>query len=51
MLVLTDGECNKPIPSRVKRGWVLSPGHKLLFSTDETTIHIDSKPATDGPWR
>ena len=51
MLVLTDGECNKPIPSRVKRGWVLSPGHKLLFATDETTIHIDPKPATDGPWR
>jgi len=51
MLVLTDGECAKPIPSRVKRGWVLSPGHKLLFSTEETTIHIDNKPATDGPWR
>ena len=51
MLVLTDGECDKPIPSRIKRGWVLSPGHKLLFSTDETTIHIDSKPASDGPWR
>ena len=51
MLVLTDGECDKPIPSRIKRGWVLSPGHKLLFSTEETTIHIDPKPATDGPWR
>lgn len=51
MLVLTDGECDRPIPSRIKRGWVLSPGHKLLFSTDETTIHIDPKPATDGPWR
>jgi predicted metal-dependent peptidase len=51
MLILTDGECNKPIPSRVKRGWVLSPGHKLLFATEETTIHIDNKPATDGPWR
>jgi predicted metal-dependent peptidase len=51
MLVLTDGECDKPIPSRIKRGWVLSPGHKLLFATDETTIHIDPKPTTDGPWR
>ena len=51
MLVLTDGECDKPIPSRLKRGWVLSPGHKLLFSTEETTIHIDPKPASDGPWR
>lgn len=51
MLILTDGECDKPIGSRLKRGWVISPGHKLLFTTDETTIHIDSKPASDGPWR
>lgn len=51
MLILTDGECSKPIPSRLKRGWVISPGHKLLFPTDETTIHIDNKPTTDGPWR
>ena len=51
MLVLTDGECDKPIPSRLKRGWVISPGHKLLFTTDETTIHIDNKPTTSGPWR
>ena len=51
MLVLTDGECDKPIPSRLKRGWVLSPGHKLLFTTDETTITIDNKPPTSGAWR
>jgi predicted metal-dependent peptidase len=51
MLILTDGECSKPIGSRLKRGWVLSPGHKLLFATDETTIHIDSKPSNNGAWR
>ena len=51
MLVLTDGECDKPIPSRLKRGWVISKGHKLLFSTDETTIHIDGAPVKEGPWR
>ena len=28
MLILTDGECSKPVSSRVKRGWVVSPGHR-----------------------
>ena len=51
MLVLTDGECDKPIPSRVKRGWVVSPGHKLLFATDEMTITLDPEPKKTGAWR
>jgi len=51
MLVFTDGECDKPIPSRLKRGWVLSPNHKLLFATDETTIHIDNNPPRSDAWR
>lgn len=51
MLVLTDGECSKPAPSRVKRGWVVSPGRKLEFTTDELTITLDPTPKKSGAWR
>jgi len=51
MLILTDGECEKPTASRVKRGWVVSPGHKLLFSTEELTITLDPTPKKSGAWR
>jgi predicted metal-dependent peptidase len=51
MLVLTDGECEKPAPSRVKRGWVVSPGRKLYFSTDEMTLTLDPEPKKTGAWR
>lgn len=51
MLIMTDGECTKPEGSRVKRGWVLSKGHKLLFDSDEVQVFLDeSKPMT-GAWR
>jgi predicted metal-dependent peptidase len=51
MLILTDGECNKPSPSRIKRGWVLGQGCKLHFPTDEITISLDPNPHTTGAWR
>lgn len=51
MLVLTDGECSKPASSRVKRGWVVSPGRKLMFSTDELTLTLDPEPKKTGAWR
>jgi predicted metal-dependent peptidase len=51
MLILTDGECAKPGPSRVKRGWVLGQGCKLSFPTDEITISIDPNPHKSGAWR
>jgi hypothetical protein len=35
----------------VKRGWVISPGHKLLFSTEELTITLDPTPKKTGAWR
>jgi len=50
MLILTDGECSKPSPSRIKRGWVLGQGCKLHFPTDEITISIDPKPHRTGAW-
>jgi len=51
MLILTDGECSAPGPSRVKRGWVVSPGRKLEFSTSELTITLDPEPKKSGAWR
>ncbi len=51
MLILTDGECDRPGPSRVKRGWVVSPGHKLMFNTDEMSITLDPEPKKTGAWR
>lgn len=41
LIILTDGECNDPGPSRVKRGWVICPDHKLMFDTDEIVMNMD----------
>jgi hypothetical protein len=51
MLIMTDGECSAPGPSRVKRGWVVSPGHKLEFPTNEITISLDPTTPKSGAWR
>ena len=51
MLILTDGECSKPGPSRIKRGWVLGMGCKLMFPTDEITLTLDPNPQMTGAWR
>ena len=51
MLVLTDGECSKPSPSRIKRGWVLGQGCKLHFPTEEVTLTLDPNPQKSGAWR
>lgn len=32
VIFLTDGECSQPSASRIRRGWVICPGHKLMFS-------------------
>lgn len=51
MLILTDGECNAPKPSRIKRGWVLGRGCKLNFSISELTIAMNDGEVTKGAWR
>jgi len=51
MLILTDGECNAPGPSRVKRGWVLGRGCKLHFNTSELTISMQDGGEAKGAWR
>jgi predicted metal-dependent peptidase len=41
ILILTDGECSKPDSCIVKRAWVITPGCKLLFDTDELVIQME----------
>lgn len=50
MLILTDGECSKPSTSRIKRGWIIAPNHKLNFITDEISISLDPNPQKSGAW-
>lgn len=51
MLILTDGECSAPSPSRIKRGWVLAQGCKLMFPTNDITITLDPNQQKSGAWR
>ncbi len=37
-IIMTDGECSKPSKSRIKRSWILVPGSKLYFETDEMQV-------------
>jgi predicted metal-dependent peptidase len=39
-LILSDGECSDPGPSRLRRGWVICPNHKLLFATKDMHIQM-----------
>jgi len=40
LLILTDGECEQPRPCRIRRGWVITPGRSLYFSTPEIVINM-----------
>jgi predicted metal-dependent peptidase len=53
MLIMTDGCAPKPIPSRIKRGWVLGQGCELLFAKecDEIQIHLTKERQIKGAWR
>jgi predicted metal-dependent peptidase len=51
LLILTDGECGMPEASRVKRGWVLSKGNKLLFESPELQVFMDDSKPMNGAWR
>ena len=39
-LILTDGECYEPTPSRLKRGYVICPGRKLYFDAPKRDFVI-----------
>jgi predicted metal-dependent peptidase len=51
LLIMTDGECGAPVGSRVKRGYVLGKGQKLLFKTDDIVIHMSDAKQSEGAWR
>ena len=51
VLVLTDGEAPSPVPSRMKRGWVLGKGRKLIFPTEELQVHMTDVNQAVGAWR
>lgn len=46
LIICTDGECSPPGPSRIKRAYVITPGHKLMFETDELVVNMDLSPET-----
>jgi predicted metal-dependent peptidase len=52
MIICTDGCAPEPGPSRLKRGWVLGKGCKLLWNeTSETIVPMDSGEPVHGAWR
>lgn len=51
LLILTDGEAPAPTGSRIKRGWVLGKGCKLMFNTDEIQINMTDEKVVKGAWR
>lgn len=51
LLICTDGECEAPGASRLKRGWVIGKGQKLLFNTSEIQISLDNTKPLTGAWR
>ena len=42
-IIITDGEASKPTPSKLKRGWMIVPGRKLLFDADRSDFIISMK--------
>jgi predicted metal-dependent peptidase len=42
-LILSDGECDDPGPSKLKRGWVIVPGRQLLFKPSTRDFIIKMK--------
>ena len=42
-LILTDGEAPDPGPSRLKRGWVVTPGRRMYFDVSKRDFVIKMK--------
>lgn len=53
-IICTDGECSEPPGSRVKLAWMITPGHKLMFTPKpgELVIQMDAKDkdGSKGKW-
>jgi len=50
-LCMSDGECSAPGPSRIKRGYVIGRGQKLLFPTTDLVVKMDGNKQITGAWR
>jgi predicted metal-dependent peptidase len=50
VIMLTDGECSQPQPSRSKLCYVIAPGHKLMFKEreGEMVVQMSEKDKTGG---
>ena len=46
-LILSDGECYKPTPSRYRRGYLIVPGRKLMFAPDTKDFVIQMTAGKD----
>jgi predicted metal-dependent peptidase len=44
-IVITDGECYDPGHTKLRRAWVITPGHRLGFPTKDLVISMDNKRA------
>jgi predicted metal-dependent peptidase len=42
VIIATDGECSQPSPTLVRRAWLIVPGKKLAFETNELVISMDN---------
>jgi predicted metal-dependent peptidase len=51
LLIMTDGECTAPGPSRIKRGYVIGKGRQLNFKTDDIVVSMSDVKTTAGAWR
>ncbi len=40
-MIMTDGGCGEPIPSKLKRAYIITPGNKLYFETNELVIRME----------
>jgi len=50
-LIMTDGQAPAPIPSRIRRGWILGKGCKLDFPSQEIQVHLSNERQMTGAWR
>jgi predicted metal-dependent peptidase len=46
VIFCTDGECYKPTASHLRTAWVIVPGRKLMFDTNDLVIQMDDNKAT-----
>lgn len=46
IIFCTDGECYKPTGTYVRTAWVIVPGRKLMFETNDLVIQMDDNKST-----